>query len=296
MEKSHYRGMATFLLLAALLAGTAGAYQQPLVNLGFTSFVDGGPPAGPGFYFAEYVMYWTASDLPGIDAPGDELEVWGSLNQFLYQSDNPILLGGKWGLDVILPVASFDSEPMNNNDGLGDLLVGPYLQWDPIMGENGPIFMHRVELQMIFPTGDYDEDRALNPGSNFFSFDPYWSGTLFFAPRWSASWRLHYLWNDENDDTDIQPGQAVHANFACSYEAIPKQLRVGVNGYFLEQVTDTELDGDDINDDESVFAVGPGALYSFSQDTHLFFNVYFETSADNRPEGEKIILRFVHHF
>jgi len=296
MEKSHYRGMATFLLLAALLAGTAGAYQQPLVNLGFTSFVDGGPPAGPGFYFAEYVMYWTASDLPGIDAPGDELEVWGSLNQFLYQSDNPILLGGKWGLDVILPVASFDSEPMNNNDCLGDLLVGPYLQWDPIMGENGPIFMHRVELQMSFPTGDYDEDRALNPGSNFFSFDPYWSGTLFFAPRCSASWRLHYLWNDENDDTDIQPGQAVHANFACSYEAIPKQLRVGVNGYFLEQVTDTELDGDDINDDESVFAVGPGALYSFSQDTHLFFNVYFETSADNRPEGEKIILRFVHHF
>jgi len=296
MEKSHYRGMATFLLLAALLAGTAGAYQQPLVNLGFTSFVDGGPPAGPGFYFAEYVMYWTASDLPGIDAPGDELEVWGSLNQFLYQSDNPILLGGKWGLDVILPVASFDSEPMNNNDCLGDLLVGPYLQWDPIMGENGPIFMHRVELQMIFPTGDYDEDRALNPSSNFFSFDPYWSGTLFFAPRCSASWRLHYLWNDENDDTDIQPGQADHANFACSYEAIPKQLRVGVNGYFLEQVTDTELDGDDINDDESVFAVGPGALYSFSQDTHLFFNVYFETSADNRPEGEKIILRFVHHF
>lgn len=296
MEKSHYRGMAAYLLLAALLANTAGAYQQPLVNLGFTSFVDGGPPAGPGFYFAEYVMYWTASDLPGIDAPGDELEVWGSLNQLLYQSDNPLLFGGKWGLDVILPVASFDSEPMNNNDGLGDLQIGPYLQWDPIMGENGPIFMHRVELQMIFPTGDYDEDRALNPGSNFFSFDPYWAGTYFFAPRWSASWRLHYLWNDENDDTNTQPGQAVHANFACSYEAIPKQLRVGVNGYFLEQVTDTERNNRDTGDDESVLAVGPGALYSFSQDTHLFFNVYFETSAEDRPEGEKIILRFVHHF
>ncbi|MBP7052221.1 MAG: transporter [Phycisphaerae bacterium] len=296
MEKSHYRGMAACLLLSALLASTAGAYQQPLVNLGFTSFVDGGPPAGPGLYFAEYLMYWTADDLPGIDSPEDDFEAVGSLSQFLYQSNTSVLLGGKWGLDVIVPVASFETDPVTNNDGIGDLLVGPYLQWDPVMGANGPVFMHRIEFQMIFPTGSYDEDRNVNPSSNFFSFDPYWAGTLFFAPRWSVSWRLHYLWNDENDDTKIQPGQAVHANFACSYEAIPKQLRVGVNGYFFEQVTDTELDGDDFDDDESVFAVGPGVLYSFSQDTHLFFNAYFETSADDRPEGEKFILRFVHHF
>jgi len=296
MEKKHYLMTAACLLLSLFLTGTAGAYQQPLVNLGFTSFMDGAPPAGPGFYFAEYIMYWTADDLPGIDAPGDEFEAWGSLSQFLYQSNTPLLLGGKWGLDVIVPLASFETEPMSNNDGFGDLLVGPYLQWDPIMGANGPVFMHRIEFQMIFPTGSYDEDRAVNPSSNFFSFNPYWAGTYLFAPRWSASWRLHYLWNDENSDTDIQPGQAVHANFACSYEAIPKQLRVGVNGYFLEQLTDTELDDVDINDDESVFAIGPGALYSFSQDTHLFFNVYFETNADDRPEGEKFILRFVHHF
>ena len=45
-----------------------------------------------------------------------------------------------------------------------------------------------------------------------------------------------------------------------------------------------------------VFAVGPGALLSFSQNTHLFFNAYFETETDYRPEGEKFVLRLVHHF
>ena len=114
------------------------------------------------------------------------------------------------------------------------------------MGANGPLFMQRIELQMIFPTGKYDKDRQLNPGSNFFSFNPYWAATLFMTPRWTASWRLHYLWNAENDDTDIQAGQAVHANFASAYEIVPQILRVGVNGYYLKQVTDLEVNGDDV--------------------------------------------------
>ncbi|MBM4028204.1 MAG: phenol degradation protein meta [Planctomycetes bacterium] len=291
------------LVLALLVASSAMAYQQPLVNLGFTSFLDGAPPAGPGFYFTQYVMYWTADRLPGIDSPVDRFRALGSLSQLIYQSNTPVLFGGKWGIDFILPLASFETQPINNNDGFGDLLVGPYLQWDPIMGPNGPIFMHRVELQTIWPIGTYDADHALNPSSNFFSFNPYWAGTLFLTPKWELSLRVHYLWNAKNTDPfvgfgfdEIQPGQAIHANFAASYEAIAKKLRIGVNGYFFEQITDTKGDGVDIGEDESVFAIGPGALWSFSQHTHLFLNAYFESNARSRPEGEKFILRFVHHF
>jgi hypothetical protein len=286
------------LVLALLLTPSAWAYQQPFLNLGLTSFMDGAPPAGPGFYFTEYVMYWTANKLPDSGAPTPhQLDLWASLNQFIYQSNTPVLFGGKWGLDVIVPLASFESAPLTNNDGLGDILVGPYLQWDPIMGKNGPVFMHRVEFQMLVPVGDYDMNRNVNPGSNFFSFDPYWAGTLFLTPKWEVSLRAHYLWNVENDATNSTAGQAVHANFAASYEAIAKKLRLGANGYFFKQVTDS--DGDDPQeraDDEGVFAIGPGALWSFSQNSHLFFNAYFETEAKYRPEGERFVLRFVHHF
>lgn len=287
--------VTAFLLVPCLSL----AFDQPAVNLGFTSFMDGGPPAGPGLYFTEYLQYYTADKLAD-GPPNAEVDVAVSLNQLIYQSDQPVLFGGKWGLDVILPIVSLDSSHPavpDNGSGIGDLLIGPYLQWDPIMGAQGPVFMQRVELQMIFPTGKYDQTKALNPGSNFFSFNPYWAATAFFGPKATASWRLHYLYNSENDDTNTQAGQAIHGNFAASYEVLPKQLRLGVNGYFFEQISDSEVSGVAVSGvKESVFAVGPGALLSLSPDTHLFANAYFETGAEYRPEGQKYLLRLVHHF
>jgi hypothetical protein len=304
------------LLICSMWVPHVQAYDLPAVNLGFTSFLDGGPPAGPGFYFAQYLQYYHSEEfldddgedlLP--DIANEQLDAWISLSQFLYQSDRALVFGGKWGLDVIVPVVSLDLDldvpiPLEDNgSGIGDILVGPYLQWDPVMGKNGPIFMHRIELQVIFPTGKYDNDKALNPGSNVYSLNPYWAATLFLTPRWTASWRLHYLWNSENDDPnsvgadDSQAGQAIHLNFASGYEVLTKKLRLGLNGYYLKQITDSEVDGEDTpNSEEQVFAIGPGAVYHFSQDNHLFFNAYFETEARTRPEGYRLNLRWVHHF
>jgi len=303
MKRACYSVGAVCLLLTAWSATPAMGYGEPSVNLGFTSFLDGAPPAGPGFYFAEYLEYYTADKLADLPVPNPDIDVWVSLNQFIYQSNQKLLFGGKWGLDVIVPVVSLDSSPLpDNGTGLGDILVGPFLQWDPIMGKNGPVFMHRIELQTIWPTGKYDNEKALNPGSNFFSFDPYWAGTFVITPKWTASWRAHYLWNAENDDPAVpgadetKAGDAIHVNFASSYEVLPKKLRVGVNGYYLKQLSDSEVDGVEVPGKEQVFAIGPGALWSFSQHTHLFFNAYFETSVENRPEGDAFILRLVHHF
>lgn len=304
------RTAVALILLAAVmvaLPATGWSYGQPAVNLGFTSFVDGGPPAGPGVYFQQYFQYYTTDDFQDMAFPPGmepELDATVSLTQVLYQSNQEVLLGGKWGINAMLPLVDFDLDNappgMKANSGVGDLLVGPYLQWDPIMGENGPVFMHRIELQMIFPTGDYDDTSAINAGSNHFSFNPYWAATAFFTPRWTVSWRLHYLWNDENDDPlgadEFQAGQAVHANFTTAYEVIPKQLRLGINGYWFKQTTDNEVNGNDVDGREKVFAIGPGLVWHFNQEQHLFVNAYKESGAKYRTEGERVTLRYVHHF
>ncbi len=306
----NLRIVLSVMVALALFSGPAFAYLQPLgLNLGFTSFLDGGPPAGPGHYISEYLQFYSADEL--ADGPPGEVDAWILMNQYIYQSDQEVLLGGKWGLNVMLPIVSLDMDSPFLNDngtGLGDLLVGPFIQWDPIMGANGPLMLNRIELQTIWPTGDYDKDKNLNQGSNHFSFNPYWAATVFLGPKATVSWRLHYLWNDENDefravpggpapvDLKLEPGQAVHANFTAAYEVMPKQLRLGVNGYWFDQISDTEVEGNDVGDDEKVFAIGPGMVYHFSQDSHLFVNAYFESGAENRPEGDRYTLRFVHHF
>ncbi len=301
----------TSALVGLLVGSAAYAYDQPAVNLGFTSFLDGIPPAGPGWYAAEYVQFYTADHLPDLPFPGDpSLDAWISLTQIIYQHPKAMLGGANLGLDLILPAARFDLEadgtPLTANDGFGDLLVGPYLQWAPIMGPNGPVFVHRIELQTILPTGDYDETRSINPGANVISLDPYWAATWFITPKWTLSGRFHYLWNAKNDDPntppalaiqDTQAGSAFHANFATEYEVIAKQLRVGLNGYTFNQISDSQVNGEGVEGGkEQVVGIGPGALWSFNQDNHLFLNVYIEMAAENRPEGERYGIRYVHHF
>ena len=317
------------VLVGFCLAPAVQGFDEPPINLGFTSFMDGGPPSGPGWYFSQYMQYWhdnSLTDYRGNDLQipifGEEgvigleddlsLDAWIGLSQFIYQSDQDIFCGGKWGLNVIVPEVWLDLDTgsseflQENNFGIGDVWVGPYIQWDPVMSDNGPKYMQRVEFQMIFPTGKHDDEYNLNPGSNHFSFDPYWAATYWMTPKWTASWRLHWLWNAKNDDPnqrtyhgadDIQAGQAIHVNFASSYEVIEKKLRLGVNGYYMDQITDNKVDGHDVsNSQEKVLGIGPGLLYSMTPDSHLFFNVYFETMAENRPEGERFNLRYVRHF
>jgi hypothetical protein len=327
MRTSAVLGSAILFFQLLLPAQTSQAYDLPGgINLGFTTFLDGGPPAGPGFYFTQYFQYYRSREL--LDSGRHELafphtyklDTRVSLTQFIYQSTIGGPFDSKLGLDVIIPWVGLDLSPgreplRDNGSGIGDILIGPYLQWDPVMGEKGPRFMQRVEFQMIFPTGKYSDTKEINPGANHFYFNPYWSGTFFHTPRCTSSIRFHYLWNAKNNDPpdaivaqyspqesdldvrDMKAGQAIHANVATAYELIANRLRVGLNGYFLKQLTDTKIDTDSVRGrKEQVFALGPGLVYHFSQESHLFINTYFEFEAKNRPEGTRLNLRFVQHF
>ena len=49
-------------------------------------------------------------------------------------------------MDVIVPVGTFDLDPkgtprMDHGDGLGDVRVGSYIQWDPSLDNDDPVVM-----------------------------------------------------------------------------------------------------------------------------------------------------------
>lgn len=298
-----------------MIAQGAHAYDLPVVNLGLTSFMDGGLPAGPGWYLQEYFQNYSANRLRDKDGkslglPEENLDYQVAVTQLSYLS-NVRWGNASLGLNAVLPVVTrmkvddgLDNAALRGQTGVGDLLIGPFIQFDPVMGPDGPRFVHRIELQVNLPTGDYDDKHAINPGNNAWSFDPYWAATYWFTPKWTASVRAHYLYNSKNNDpaqslgdvSDIQAGQALHANFATDY-AVTDHLRLGINGYWLKQITDTRIDGHDVSGRrEKVWAIGPGGMYSFSANDHLFVSAYLEQDVENRPDGSRVQVRYVHHF
>jgi hypothetical protein len=116
--------------------------------------------------------------------------------------------------------------------------------------------------------------------------------------KWEVSARLHYLWNSVNNDPfiglgaiTVQAGQAFHMNYAISYE-VTSGIRVGLNGYWLNQLTDDKIDGNKIeNSRESVVGLGVGVRFLLAENTWLYLNGYKEFDARNRAEGTNLILR-----
>lgn len=318
--KRHARRIgATALLAATLCPGLASAFDQPAVNMGGTSFFDGAPlPGGPGFYFVEYLSYTKATKL--VDNNGNrmgfpstqDISVFAPTSQLIFVPQGAKFGNKQLGFQVLVPWvarAKVDDGANNailrGNTGIGDISAGVSVQYDPIMGKQGPLYAQRFELQFILPTGAYDRNATVNPGSNFWSFDPYWAGTLWASPNLSFSWRLHYLWNARNNSpsaafgnnvTSTQAGQAVHANFAAEYVLNPTWT-VGASGYWLQQISDTQVNGADVSGRrERVVGLGPAAMMRLSDRDLLFFNVYQEFAVRNRAENSKIQIRYDHHF
>jgi hypothetical protein len=294
------------LAAAALLAsaGESSAVDIPLptVNLGDTSFQDA--IAFPGWLVEETFSYYHANqfnDYQGHERPGsNQLTAMSAVTHVAWIS-NYRLLGGFYGAEILVPLAQLDFKteygPKDRDDGLGDVSVSPFFIQYPEHTLFGRPFFQRLDFLFKLPTGDYSRHSAVNVGSNVYSFNPYYAATLVPTQRLEFSSRLYYLWNSENDDpffrlraNNSQPGQAFHVNAAASYE-IFKDFRAGVSGYALQQISDDKVDGDDqAHSKERVFGIGPGFKYKVDS-WLLYFNSYYETGAENRPEGVKFVFR-----
>jgi len=305
LETALRIGVVIYLLMVS--AQVQSQVSLPPVNLGGTSFVDG--VAGPGWFFQETISGYNSTnfnDSQGETIPGsNEVNISVALTQFSLVTQKK-LFGGYYGAEVLLPIVSADVDtefgPNRSPTGIGDLIISPFIiQWT-----NGSLFgkpyWHRLNFNLVLPTGEYDRNKSVNIGSNIVSFNPYYAFTLELSPKFEISARLHYLWNSKNNDPNplvasdyTQPGQAFHINYAASY-AFKPGWRAGLAGYYLKQLTDHRIDNVDIaNSKEQVFAIGPGVFYA-SRGHFFNLNAYFESSAENRPEGKNIILRYAKVF
>lgn len=310
----------------------AGNQSRAGINLGATSFFDGFGRPVEGFTYQAYLQYSLAREI--ADANGDETKAFVNpqldtlvlLNQLSYYGPHT-LFGDRVrpGLNVILPLVgfmtSFDAPgPVlkDNGVGLGDLVIGPVFQFAPTISEGRPVFSHRLELDLVAPTGKYDPAKNLNQGTNYMSFNPNWAATVLPLPGLEFTTRLNWIYNFTNERPVNPPrgipmgttvesaraGQTVWANFATSYEVI-KGLHPGINGYYLKQIT---LDRFYLTDNtyyegkkpaegkQQVLGIGPGVYWEATKKDKLYANYYYQLLVEARPVSHALTVRWLHSF
>jgi hypothetical protein len=284
------------LLRQPLLAQTYVA--EPPVNLGDTSFLDG--IAGPGFVLEQIAD--GAHDGRIVGATGNTVHGTGSVNGIsglthLAWLSHQRIDGGWYGLEVVGTAADVDAGALRRADGVGALMVSPFiLQWPEHRLLHMPV-EQRVTLDFGLPVGGYSRSSGVNIGTNTFTVNPYYAITAHPAKRIETSWRVHYLWNSTNNAPPLstgasstQAGQAIHFNATAGY-SIYKGLWIGPNAYFLSQITDGRVNGLSIPDSpERVAAIGPGMVWNRKK-WFFYANQYEEFGARNRATGQKLVLR-----
>ena len=274
--------------------------QLPSVNLGETNFEDAF--GGPGWLLQEFPDVSVAGELKdsqGKIIPGrNRVTAYSTTTHVAFISGKRVL-GGWLSGEVLQPLVDVDVQLANGTSsrvrGFADLTLGAGLQWAPKkIGK--AVLVHRVVFDVGVPTGKYSDRQAVNIGNHFVVFNPYYAVT-YERKKTEFSIRLHYLWNSTNDDPfvgfvirSMQPGQAFHVNYATSYE-LWKHVRLGFNGYWLQQVTDHKIDNTDIpGSRERTVGLGPGIQLS-GRNIWIRLNSYIETDVHNRPSGIKVTFR-----
>jgi hypothetical protein len=274
--------------------------QLPTVNLGDTNFEDGfGVPGVFAQEIADSNVAGELKDANGTRIPGQGRLIVYSATTHLVFVGKARVLGGWLAGEVLQPLVDLDVRPPDGASsrvrGVGDLTIGAGLQWAPKRFRNG-VFGQRVLLDVTIPTGSYSDKQPINTGNHFVVVDPYYAVT-YERNKIEFSARIHYLWNSVNNDPPVefdlrnmQAGQAVHLNVATSYE-VRKKVRVGFNGYWLQQTTDHRINGIAVaNSEERVIGLGPGVQLG-GPEAWFHLNAYVETSVRNRPSGVKVTVR-----
>ncbi len=291
-----------FFFTALIFAqSTAQAFFSSSFN-GTADFYAGAAPP-PGFHLIDYNLHIDITDVEhkGLGITGGNGNLTAVALRPIYVS-NKGLLGGNLLLHSIIPVITLEAELESNGTtvvddgagGLGDVYFGVGMAW------HTPIWHWLAVLDVITPTGDYNNTNNLNVGNNAAVIEPVVAVTGLFPNGLELSAKLMYSYFTKNHDfgpnSDVyQTGQAVHLDYLVSY-AVTQNLKLGVTGWFWEGLEDDELNGKRLKGSrDRERAVGPAVRFQDGKFSVLAKWVA-PITADNRIAGNQTWIDLVYSF
>lgn len=293
MKTTHYVLAALATVAApAVWATEGGGSTYPL---GAENFLSAAAPP-PGVYVMEYYTHYSADKLKDNDGNNIPLpvfklqadvavtrvvwstptQVWGG--NLIYQAIIPAVLKQK----VELPGLT------KSTTGLSDIILGAALAH-----HYSPQLHGVVALELVAPTGDYDQHRAVNAGRNYWAVQPVYTMSYIDPHGFNGDFKAVVDLNQTNHATQYRSGRELNLDYAAGW-GIGHGLTVGVSGYYYRQFSDDKMAGVTVRDNRAA-ATSIGPSLKFDNGHHWFVTAKWAREFDvrNRPQGSSLWLKTI---
>jgi hypothetical protein len=285
------------VLLISMTASPAGASENGAEHYPTgTNTVEPAlmPPPGTSLWL-NYITYYTADQFNNSNGdtavPGYRVSAVAEAARLLHTWT--AIDGVAWTSGIVLIANDADlhvPHQSGSGGGLGDLVIQPVL----LTAAFGNLHV-LGGFDVSLPTGNYRASKLVNPGLNYTTVAPQ------FALTWLPTRELEFSlfstagFNSTNKETHYASGNYFDVDYSMGYRPVPSlpMLQFSVAGYWLDQFTADKVNGSQFLDGHRgrVFAVGPQVRYKFAKGG-IAFKWLHETSAENRPQGDRLQLQF----
>jgi hypothetical protein len=249
------------------------------------------PP--PGVWFRDYNWFYYADHVN--NSSGDRVAdqtafIYAQAPRLIWITEVQVL-GGNLGVDGLVPIFYKDLKGVDHDAGLGDLFFEGtwsrhWKQWDLAFGAGA-----------WAPTGEYHKDDVLSPGNGYWT-EMLTAGATWYpdaAKKWSVSVLNRYEFNQEQEDTNITPGDAYTVEGGIGYAATAP-IEIGAIGYYQQQVNgDRGINNPAPRD--RVAGIGPEVNAFFPKMMlGISLRYAYEFMAENRFQGNTATLTITKKF
>jgi hypothetical protein len=283
-------GLALWAASTAVMAGDGTGFG----NFPFgaqTTYAAIMPPAGTTSFFGYALLYKGDSirDDDGNKIPNLDFELF-ALAPRLVHSWSKGLFGFKLSSGVVWEglTAKVDAGPAGEDSDRGSTLIGiEPLYLTRSFADNT---WHFLTGPLIYiKAGSFDRNALANStlGHNSLAYQV--STTWTPSPRWEASLNLATEWKRQNDENGYRGGTAWGVTFGMGHRPFADtRWDLGFSGFYMDQFTDDEIDGQDIPGKvrTSKFAIGPKLVYWITPAAGIVTQYHREMNVHSGGDGD----------
>lgn len=251
------------------------------------------PP--PGLYGLVYGNHYTADQMN--DASGNSRGIPGfkvtasAVVPRLVWVPGVKVMGGDLAVHGLAPLVNLKVSAMGasqSKSGLGDMTVGVGVGY-----HHSPQLHSALALDLILPTGEYNNNDMANLGRNYATLEPVYAVSYVNPTGFNGDLRIGYLINQRNKDTDYRSGNEFHFDYSAGW-GLGNGWTVGVGGYVRQQTEADRRAGVKLADSKaSAMAIGPNLKYDSGKGWFVTVKWQAEAKAKNTTEGKALWIKAV---